>query len=123
MIRLQGMKETTDCDCEQDVSVDGCLQQNSIKSLKINHLRIEYAFNPLSYESLYDLMDYSETNSSGELTRPNLIVKLRDLGYDVIVLNIPKYSTSAVGSSLENKQIDGGADFLERNGRPFYQLV
>ena len=102
-------RKTTDCDCEMDISEEGCFEKYSKDNGGV--------FNALEHESIEDNMYYNVINSNGELTRPNLIQVLRDLGYDVIILNIPTYYTSAEGSAIENKLIDGGADYVERNGR------
>ena len=106
-------RKTTDCDCEQDTSEGGCFQKNSENGV----------FNPTSHESIEDNMQYNDVNTSGDLEPKNLITKLRDEGYDVVILNIPKYYTSAMGSSIENKLIDGGADYVERNGRALASYI
>lgn len=110
-------RKTTDCDCEQDKSDDGCFIKNSTKSFVTvpGQLfpNIQFTFNSLKYESIIDLMFYDFAPND----RRNLINLLREEGYDVVILNIPKYNTSAVSSTLENKSIDGGADYVERNGR------
>lgn len=107
-------RRTTDCDCEQDTSENGCLQSYSKKYFSLSQ-GFTYVFNPVEHESIVDNMRYNDVNSNGDLISPNFIDKLRDEGYDVIILNIPKYSTSAEGSTIENKAIDGGADYVERN--------
>ena len=103
-------RKTTDCDCEQDKSEGGCFEKNSTATSLFFR-----TFNPISHESIEDNMLYQEV-VDGVTTKPNLITTLRELGYDVIILNIPSYLTSAEGSSIENKAIDGGADYIERNG-------
>ena len=106
-------RKTTDCDCEQDKSEGGCFEKNSTASSLFFR-----TFNPISHESIEENMLYDVTNPISGLNEPkNLITTLRELGYDVIILNIPSYLTSAEGSTTENKAIDGGADYIERNGR------
>lgn len=101
-------RKTTDCDCEQDTSEGGCFQKNSKDGV----------FNPTSHESIEDNMLYTDNGQP-----INLIEKLRLEGYDVIILNIPKYKTSAVGSAVEDKEIDGGGDYIERNGRALASYI
>ena len=109
-------RKTTDCDCEMDTSEGGCFEKYSTKQYHGIATPPTYVFNPVDHESIEDNMYYNDVDANGTPTRPNLITNLRDLGYDVIILNIPTYNTSAVGSTVENKKIDGGADFVERNG-------
>ena len=115
-------RKTTDCDCESDRSPKGCFEQNSEIRFIANAGQvggvITRVFNPLNHESIEDNMLYD--NGINPLTglpiRDNLIEDLRLEGYDVIILNIPQYNTSAEGSTVENKAIDGGGDYIERNG-------
>jgi Putative serine esterase (DUF676) len=98
-------RKTTDCDCEMDTSEGGCFEKYSKDNGGV--------FNSTEHESIEDNMYYDFAPND----RRNLINELRLLGYDVIILNIPTYNTSAEGSTIENKKIDGGADYVERNGR------
>lgn len=98
-------RKTTDCDCEMDTSEGGCFEKYSKNNGGV--------FNATEHESIEDNMYYENAPND----RKNLIDVLRGIGYDVIILNIPNYSTSAEGSTVENKKIDGGADYVERNGR------
>lgn len=107
-------RKTTDCDCENDPA---CATNPNYTDVSITFPsglfpHIQTVFNPNKHESIEDNMIYNES----PILRLNLITTLRELGYDVIVLNIPTYNTSAVGSTVENKTIDGGADYVERNG-------
>lgn len=114
-------RKTTDCDCESDRTPKGCFEKNSdIKVVwypnQLSGLPIR-VFNPDKHESIEDNMLYNVENTvSGLLEPKNLVTKLREEGYDVLVLNIPQYSTSAEGSSVDSKNIDGGGDYIERNG-------
>jgi pimeloyl-ACP methyl ester carboxylesterase len=60
---------------------------------------------------VYDLLNYG---TSGQ----NLATDLRALGYDVIILNFPTY-TSPIDSSI----IDGGADYIQRNAMILVELI
>ncbi len=116
-------RKTTDCDCEKELTEGGCFEKNSDKvytytagiSLPSGSVKV---FNPTNHESIFDLMQYPVNGQP-----VNLVTKLRAEGYDVIILNIPKYNTSAVGSTIENKTIDGGADYVERNGRTLASYI
>ena len=58
--------------------------------------------------------------------RRNLINLLREQGYDVIILNIPKYSTTKATDAINTPDyfaIDGGADYVERNGRALASYI
>lgn len=110
-------RKTTDCDCEQDPD---CKLKNSDKSFVLNSgfPSVQYTYNPTKHESIYDLMKYPDNGQT-----IFLVDKLRNEGYDVIILNIPKYATSSAGSTIENKSIDGGADYVERNGRALASYI
>lgn len=58
--------------------------------------------------SIRDLMKYYVGNDEIDI-----IDELRDLGYDVVVVNHPVYWREINGT---NTKIDGGADYIERNG-------
>lgn len=99
-------RKTTDCDCEMDTSEGGCFEKYS----KDN----DGVFNATKHESIEDNMYYSVNGQ-----RLNLIEKLRLLGYDVIILNIPNYITTKETDPTgtpDYYKIDGGADYVERNG-------
>lgn len=49
-------------------------------------------------------------------TGGNLANNLRDLGYDIIVLNFPSYTVG-------EQNINGGADFIQRNAMIFVELL
>jgi Secretion system C-terminal sorting domain/Putative serine esterase (DUF676) len=52
----------------------------------------------------YDLLNFGDpVQNLGEI--------VRDLGFDLVVLNFPTYTSSSDGSTV----IDGGADFIQRN--------
>lgn len=119
-------RKTTDCDCEQDRSDNGCFYKNAIKSFVTvpgQFLpQVQYTFNSLNYESIQDLMTYPISLNEKE----NLIIKLRSEGYDVIILNIPKYTTTKTTDAIGTPDyfaIDGGADYVERNGRALASYI
>ncbi len=57
-------------------------------------------------DAVETLMSYKDRYNKTEY----LIPKLRELGYDVVIVNHPIYEDVATG-----KTIDGGADYIERN--------
>ena len=119
-------RKTTDCDCEQNPD---CKLENSTKSFVYTPGQIipaiQYTFNSLNYESIQDLMSYKEIINNETITK-NLIVKLNEEGYDVIILNIPKYTTTKTTDAIGTPDyfaIDGGADYVERNGRALASYI
>ncbi len=94
-----------DCDCEADPNCNAKNQKDGL-------------FVPKLHESFYDLMDYFDAN--GE--KANLLEKLRDLGYDVILVNQPNYSAvNEINGQTLN--VDGGADYIERNALALVSLI
>jgi len=63
--------------------------------------------------SIYNLLNYFDG-----ATNQNLGDKVRDEGYDVIVLNFPVYTRPE-----DSAVIDGGADFIERNAMLLVELI
>jgi len=60
----------------------------------------------------FNLLDFgTPTENLGEL--------VRDLGYDLVVLNFPTYTSSSDGTTV----IDGGADFIQRNAFILVELL
>jgi len=55
---------------------------------------------------------YNSLSFGGE----NLADILRDEGYDIVILNAPQYSTGG-------KDIDGGADYIQRNAMVLVELI
>ena len=64
--------------------------------------------------SIEDMMSYIDC--SGDTAQ--LIDTLNARGYDVVVVNYPTYTSAATG-----KEIDGGADFIERNAMAMVALI
>lgn len=60
--------------------------------------------------AIYGLLDYG--------TNQNLADDLRNLGYDVIILNFPNYTRTADGAL-----ISGGSDFIQRNAMVLTELL
>ncbi len=88
-----------DCDCQNDAT---CAEKYTVGA----------TFSNENHRSLVDLMVYK--NSSG--IDKNFIITLRDLGFDVIIVNQPNYVRNGV-------KIDGGADFIERNAMNLASLL
>lgn len=94
-----------DCDCEADKD---CADINTTNGV----------FDPLKHRAMVDLMEYYDLNQ----TKVNLIPQLRALGYDIIMVNHPKYTTT----NLQNNQqvaIDGGAYYIESNAMALVKLI
>lgn len=103
-------RKVTDCDCENDPI---CFLANSdIKgNVMTGFIR---SFNATKHNSIEDFNFYEDIDPiTGQIARPNLISILRNLGYDVIIINHPKYTTTNVAGQAVT--IDGGADYIERN--------
>lgn len=62
------------------------------------------------HDSIEEIMYY--VDNSGE---NNIIQELRVLGYDVVIVNHPTYMRG-------NVEIDGGADFIQRNAMAHVKL-
>lgn len=79
--------------------------------------------------SIQDMMTYVK-NVNGEIIRQDLIKELRDKGYDVIIVNHPTYCVNnaspydivACGTS-NSREVNGGADYIERNGLTLATLI
>ena len=107
-------RKVLDCDCENDPV---CFMQNKDVTATWNGLYltgITFSFNPNKHRSIEDMMYYNDILPNGDVTDENLIKKLRDLGYDVIIINNPSYTTT--NQAGQSVGIDGGADYIERNG-------
>ena len=70
-------------------------------------------FDPLKHESIVDGIIY---NDGTEIK--SLLTKLRELGFDVIIVNFPNNLKSTT-----LPKIDGGADYIERNGLAIVTLI
>ncbi len=70
------------------------------------------AYKPERHLSIRDLMQPTYTNDRSK----NLIPTLRNLGYDVIIVNHPVYYKNG-------RKIDGGGDFIERNALTLTKLI
>jgi hypothetical protein len=88
-----------DCDCQNDAD---CAEKYTVDNV----------FKTDNHRSLVDLMGYKDQAE----VQQNLIVKLRDIGFDVIIVNQPNYVRNGV-------KIDGGADFVERNAMNLASLL
>ena len=92
-------RKVTDCDCANDPH---CAGLDKYKDDNGN-------FNPLLHISIEEMMSYKYSNNQPV----NLITTLRDLGYDVIIINNPSYYKANVAG--QNMSVDGGADYIQRN--------
>lgn len=88
-----------DCDCEED-------------PICAPRFIVNGQFSEEEHRSIEDMMNYLDTNGNPQ----NLIVVLRDLGYDVVIVNHATYTSGS-------KTIDGGADYIERNGLNLTKLI
>ena len=71
---------------------------------------------PGESRSIEEMMTYGSDGNGDGFGDQGLIPKLRSLGYDVIIVNNPTYTTAG-------KEIDGGADYIERNGLNLVSLI
>lgn len=70
-------------------------------------------------KSIRQLVNYDHDNNEDTKDK-DLIDDLNDLGYDVIIVNHPKYTVS---DGAETKQINGGGDYIERNAFVLISLI
>lgn len=100
-------RKIEDCDCEK---IPDCAARNTTDG----------TFDPAKHRAILDMMEYLDSNSiSGKV---QLLEKLRFEGYDVIIVNHPKYTTT----NLQNGQtttIDGGAYYIESNAMALIKLI
>lgn len=103
-------RKVLDCDCENDPV---CFLTNSVITGNVTSGFIR-TFSPTKHISIEDFNYYDDIDPlTGDAARPNLIPKLRSLGYDVIIINHPVYTTTNVAG--QTVAIDGGSDYIERN--------
>lgn len=96
-------RKITDCDCENDPTGD-CQYANR------NSAEL---YDPQIHQSIQELMGYKDSFGIND----NLIRVLRSKGYDIVVVNQPTYNTP------QGIKVDGGADFIERNGLALVTLL
>lgn len=121
-------RKVQDCDCQNDPT---CLHDNSTATTTWTNQTVNgqvvsvphtvFTFNPDSHDSIEDSMKYTFTLPSGDLQTKNVLQDLRDLGYDVIVINNPTYTTTNIAG--QQVTIDGGADYIERNGSNLVSFI
>jgi hypothetical protein len=97
-------RKIEDCDCEQDAEC--------AKKYKTNG-----NFDPEKHRSINDIMVYYENT-----TKRELLPILRGLGYDVIIVNFPNYTTTNLNTG-QNVSIDGGAYYIESNAMSIIKLI
>ncbi len=66
-----------------------------------------------SITGLYDLLDFDDNG-----TTSNLADIVRAEGFDLVILNFPLYTRVS-----DNVEVDGGADFIERNAMLLVELI
>lgn len=88
-----------DCDCNNDPD---CASKYTTGT----------SFNADKHRSIIDLMIFKNSNNDDD----NMIRKLRENGFDVILVNHPTYTKSGV-------KTDGGADYIERNAMALATLI
>ena len=71
-------------------------------------------YDPTINTSIEDMVKYKDCNDSTQ----NLIQVLNQKGYDVVIVNYPTYTSTTTG-----KEINGGADFIERNAMAMVALI
>lgn len=97
-------RKIEDCDCE---NIPDCAARNTTNGV----------FDPDKHRAMVDLMEYYNGPA-----KKMLLPELRLLGYDVIMVNHPKYTTT----NLQNGQtvaIDGGAYYIESNAMALVKLL
>lgn len=97
-------RKIEDCDCEQDPTCAAANRTNGV-------------FDPEKHRSIVDMMIYYENGN-----RQYILPHLREKGFDVMIVNFPKYNTTNLfnGSTVE---IDGGAYYIESNAMALVKLL
>ena len=98
-------RKIEDCDCEIDAT---CASK---------HKDSNGNFDPESHRSITDMMVYYENS-----TKRELLPVLRSLGYDVIIVNFPNYTTTNLNNG-QSVAIDGGAYYIESNAMSVIKLI
>ncbi|MFN3968660.1 T9SS type A sorting domain-containing protein [Flavobacterium sp.] len=93
-----------DCDCEMDES---CASKNETAGV----------FDPIKHKSITDMMVYYDNGVQNPLLK-----ELRDLGYDVIIVNFPNYQATNLNNG-QSVDIDGGAYYIETNAMAIVKLI
>lgn len=111
-------RKIEDCDCENDAD---CASRN---------LDANGNFDPVKHRSIVDVMKYIDPLA---LQPKDLLLKLRESGFDVIIVNHPTTvipnptqptTTNQWGQTIPNNiVIDGGADYIERNAMAYVKLI
>ncbi|MCF6128488.1 T9SS type A sorting domain-containing protein [Flavobacterium sp. AS60] len=99
-------RKIEDCDCEQDAV---CASKHKDQFGN---------FDPESHRSITDMMVYYDNDHNATYLLP----KLRTLGYDVIIVNFPNYSTTNLNNG-QGVAINGGAYYIESNAMSVIKLI
>ena len=97
-------RKIEDCDCQQDAD---CAARNLTNGV----------FDPEKHKSIIDMIMYVD---NGQIKK--LLNELRSKGFDVIIVNFPKYTTTNLLNG-QTVSIDGGAYYIESNGLAFVKLL
>ena len=119
-------RKVQDCDCENDPT---CALANRtflsvtyttqvINGQSVTTPIFNYGFNPVKHVSIEDSMFYNDINQQPT----NFMSQLRTLGFDVIIINQPTYSSVDTAGNAKN-DIDGGADYIERNALALVSFI
>lgn len=98
-------RKIEDCDCEQDAEC-----ASKYKDANGN-------FDASKHRSIVDMMQYYDNSYPTPL-----LPILRNKGYDVIIVNFPKYSTTNLNNG-QQVAIDGGAYYIESNAMSLIKLI
>ncbi len=107
---------------ENGVPVDVC--NASINNLKRPIIIVD-GFDPGDTRGISDI--YEKRLNYGNISNPNnLGEELRDLGYDVVILNFPKHEVTRINIPLVGSVPifqDHGSDYIERNAFTLVKLI
>lgn len=107
---------------ENGVPVDLCYA--SISNLKRPIIIVD-GFDPGDTRGISDI--YEKRLSYGNISNPNnLGEELRDLGYDVVILNFPRHEVARINIPLVGSVPifqDHGSDYIERNAMTLVKLI
>lgn len=99
-------RKIEDCDCE---NIPDCAARNTSNGI----------FDVEKHKSMVDFNKYFD---SSILDYVNLLDRLRTEGYDVIMVNHPKYTTTNIQNG-QQVTIDGGAYYIESNAMALVKLL
>ncbi|WP_028871672.1 hypothetical protein [Psychroserpens burtonensis] len=98
-------RQIQDCDCEDDID---CASDNITNGV----------FDSEEHKSIAEFQAYKDEDNLDA----NLLTKLRNQNYDVIVVNHPTYTTTNLDTG-QDVEIDGGAYYIESNAMVLVALI